>query len=176
MILTVMMLTSMVSAFGVSSPYWGGNNPNPLNLARGESVTIDLNLQNMVGDEDVEIVGILKEGSEIATLKGDIFLIKAKTSDTMVPLKISIPRNMPAGTTKKIMVEFKTINSDEEGMVSMGTGMGVSFDVIVTEEIASYNLRMVIGLILGIIILAGIIWWALNGKKPSKRSRKKKKK
>ena len=51
-IISVLVLTSAVSAFGVSSPYWEGN---PMNIARGDSKIVNLNLQNMVGDEEVNV-------------------------------------------------------------------------------------------------------------------------
>ncbi len=52
----------------------------------------------------------------------------------IVPLRVSIPADANVGDVKKVKVEFKTVNSNNGGMVSMGTGMSVTFDVNVTEK------------------------------------------
>ena len=148
-LITGLFLISIVSAFGVSSPYW---NENPLRMARGETTIINLNLQNMVGENDVEVKAILVEGKDIISLSKDTFTIKAGTSDTMVPLKIKIPKDAKPGETRKIKIEFKTIQENTGG-ISMGTGMTVAFDVIATSEVASNSTKTII-LAIAIIILA----------------------
>jgi len=155
-----LMLVSLISAFGVSSPYW---NENPLKMARGESTTVNLNLQNMVGEGDVSVKVILIEGEDITYLPQEIYTVKGGTSDTMIPLKIKIPKDAQPGETKKVKIEFKTIQGDTKGIV-MGTGMTIAFDVIATSEVASNSTKTII-LAIAVIILALILWYLVKKKK-----------
>ncbi len=139
----------------MSSSYWDGN---PLHLARGETKIVKLNLQNMVGDEDVRVKAILHNGGEIAELDGEIFNVLAHTSDSIAPLKITIPRDYSIGRLTRVGVEFKTIPANDAGSVAMGTGMGVAFDVIVSEgEIVKPKIGWAAGIILFIVALIIII-------------------
>jgi len=130
-VLMTIMLSSLVVAFGVSSPYWS---TNPMELGRGETETVDINLQNMVGDDDVTVKAVVIEGQDIASLSDGKYTVEAKTSDSMAPLKVKISKDAVPGETKKVKVEFKTVATNTDGMVTMGTGMTVGFDVIITEE------------------------------------------
>ena len=133
-ILSLILISSIISAFGVSSSYWDNEPVRNLMMTRGETQIVNLNIQNMVGDEDISVKAILKEGSEIADLKENTFNVKAKTHDTMAPLEIKIPKEFKPGRIIKIITEFKTLAEGENGLVVIGTGMTISFDVIVSEE------------------------------------------
>lgn len=156
-----LMLISLVSAFGVSSPYWDGN---PLTMARGETTIVNLNLQNMVGEGDVKVKAILVEGSDVTSLPEDTFVVKSGTSDTMIPLKISVSKDAVPGETKSVKVEFKTVQDDSQG-ITMGTGMTVAFNVIAGQAVAETSTGMIIGLIIAAVVLALIIWLLLKKKK-----------
>ncbi len=159
-----LMLISLASAFGVSSPYWDGN---PLTLARGETKTVNLNLQNMVaGEGDVTVKAVLVEGSDITSLPKETYVIKEGTSND-VPIKISIPKDSVPGETTPIRIEFKTVVSGDKG-VAMGTGMTVAFNVIAGEAVAETSTGMIIALIIAVIVLAIIIWYLLKKKKRRK--------
>jgi len=151
LIITLLILP-LVSSFGISSPHWKGN---PLELAIGEAKTINLNAQNTLGDEDITIKAEIIEGSEIITLDKDAFTIKAKSSDTIIPLKIKMPEQSSPGETKNILIEFKTIN-DNAGGISIGTGMSVSFDVIAKPKVQDSNKTPIIRIIITIAILLAI--------------------
>ena len=90
-------LIGFVSAFGVSSDYWVGN---PLKISPGETKTISLRLQNIIGAEDIKVKAILKDGQGIATTESKDYLVKAGTKDTEVPITVSIPSNIPLGKDK----------------------------------------------------------------------------
>ena len=95
-IILIILSISFISAFGVSSSYWKGN---PLLIAPGDTKTISLRLQNMVEDgEDITVRAILTDGFEIASTEEKDYLVRAGTKDTEVPIKISIPSDMPLGT------------------------------------------------------------------------------
>jgi len=153
LVITLVMI-SLVSAFGISSPYW---DENPLMLVRGETKTINLNVQNMVDDDDVTVKAVLVDGSEFSSIKEGIYVVEAGTSDTMIPLKVTMPKDASPGEAKQVKVEFKTV-SDASG-IAMGTGMTIAFDVIAIQEIKGSNTT--IALVIAIII-AIILWLILK--------------
>lgn len=145
---------SLVSAFGVSAPYW---KDNPLVMTPGETRTVNLNLQNMVGNEDVTVKILVVEGEDIAQLEKDVFTIKAGTSDAVIPIKITLSKG--GIEPKKIKLEIKSITPGETGSVSMGTGMVVAFDVVTItanateQQPISKNSKMIIAVILAIAVI-----------------------
>jgi len=167
MFVLAIMLVGIVSASGVSSPYWDGKEANPLKMYKGEITTTNLNLQNMVGDDDVTYSVAIKEGASIASLVQGVYAVKAHTSDTMVPLRISVPSDAEIGDTTKVIVEFKSITSGTGGMVTMGTGMSVSFDVVVVEK-PKGNLPIT-WIVAGIVVLVVLIWLISAGRKKRKK-------
>jgi len=172
-VLVTFLLAGLVTAFGVSSPYWKGH---PLKLYPGESTTINFNLQNNVGDTDVKVKAEVVEGADIASLKRDIYLVKAKTTDTMVPLKVTLPKDATA--PRHVTIEFKTMTSGEGGMVTMGTGMKTEFDILVSETptIKKEKLRLSAGtttwIVIALIIIIVIIYYLIR-KKPKVTPKKK---
>ena len=151
-IILLLAMISLISAFGISSPYWQGN---PLTMEKGETKTINLNLQNMVGEEDITVKAEITQGADIAFLEQDTFFIKAGTSNTTIPLKITIPSNIKEDN-KTIKIDFKKISNDKGGVV-IGTGMSVYLDVITTSSENHDINPLIIGAILIIIILVIII-------------------
>ncbi len=53
------LLIGLASAFGVGAPYW---EDNPLVMERGTTKNVEINLQNMVGNDDVSVKAELKGG------------------------------------------------------------------------------------------------------------------
>ena len=86
----------------------------------------------------------------------------------MVPLKISIPKDIAPGTTSSVRIEFKTVEESTPG-VTMGTGMTVSFKVIAGEEMAEISTWKIVAVIAAIIILAWIIWLLVKKKKKKRK-------
>jgi len=150
--IALILLIGFASAFGVSAPYW---EDNPLSIERGTTKIVEINLQNMVGNEDVKVKAELVEGSDIASLSNDVYDVRAQTSNVMVPLKINIPDDAKVGDVKKVKIDFRTISPNNEGMISMGTGMSVAFDVNITEKQKSAsNYVTPVAIVLVIIVLA----------------------
>jgi len=159
---------SVVTAFGVSSPYWKGN---PLIMKPGETKIVELNLQNMVGNEDVKLKATIIEGEDIATLTQDTFLVKAQTSDTKVPLKITIPKNMK-NESREVKVEFKSVAPSKSKAVEMRAAMITNFDVIVVSEPLITEKKAItktIIAIIGLIIILFVIYIIIRAKKRSKQ-------
>ena len=161
------LLVSFVSAFGVATPYWVGN---PLEIAPGETSIVLLGIQNFVGDDDVTVKVVLKEGSEIASVLEREYLIKAKTKDTQIPVTVTIPLDTPLETKYLVKVSFITVN--EGGGISLATGIDSSFDVVVKSipkeepEAKDFTLIAVsLLLIIAILVLIYIYRKKIFGKK-----------
>jgi uncharacterized membrane protein len=128
--LLLMSLFSLivVSAFGVSSPYWEGN---PLELAAGDTEVVTLNLQNMANAvDDVTAEVVVVEGSDIASLDQTTYDVKAGASENCF-LTIKVPSDAQIGDVYEVKVETKTVTPGDVGMVAMGTGMTTAFSVVV---------------------------------------------
>ena len=157
------MTTSLVSSFGISSPYWEGN---PLTMERGATETVNLSLQNMVEDKEVEIIAEITQGEDIASLETkDYTLAPGTTRD--VSLIIKIPSDTPAGEVKKVQVNFRIISEDSSG-ISIETEMTREFEVIISETTkgnTDTNLNTIIGIIIVVAILSLILGLILRSKK-----------
>lgn len=165
-VFAILVLATLVSAWGVSSPYWdkGAREPGPLTITVEEIKIVNINMQNMVGNEDVTVKAEIKQGKEIASLEKDTYTVKAGTSEN-APLKIIAPETVG---TYKVEIEFKTITSGGTGGVAMGTGYTISFDVIVSEKPketpkTTGNLILVI-LIAVIIIITAVVYLIIKRK------------
>ena len=169
LVVFTLLLTSLVSAFGVSSDYWRGN---PLKISAGETKTISLRLQNIIGAEDITVRAVLVDGKEIASVREGDYLVKLGTKDTEVPITISIPENFIEGSEHLVTVSFITVTPSGEGAITLGTGVDTSFDVlvvpfvpvVVAEELQlapkegrSFIVWIIAGIILLIIIIIIII-------------------
>ena len=149
-------LLSIISAFGVSSPYWSGN---PLKMDKGETKTVPFNLQNKAGaTEDVTVNVQLIQGSEIATLLKEEYVIEAGGENDIL-LTVSISEEAETGTTYPIELKVKTKTTGDAGGVEMGTGMGIAFNVVVTEEVVEKGFleKNWFWIVLAIVIVALIL-------------------
>ncbi|MEK6945431.1 MAG: hypothetical protein AABW63_01425 [Nanoarchaeota archaeon] len=164
-ILIVLSLFSLIGAAGIASPYWESN---PLEMHYGETRIISLNLQNMVGNEDVTVKVIIKQGSDIVTLPKDTYTAKVGTSDTVIPLTIAVPENY-GKQLQTVEIEAKTVTSGEGGMVTLGTGWTTKFDVVLSQKSSSTqsssSTGKIIALIIAIIVLIIMITFIMKRKK-----------
>jgi len=163
-LLLLFLSVGFVSAAGIVSPYWEGY---PLQMNYGETRVINFNLQNMVGNEDINIKVSVKGGSEIASLEKTTYSAKAGTSDTLIPLKIIVPKDYNK-QVQKVSLEFNSVApSDKTGMVTLGTGWTTSFDVVLSENpIDKRSLVWIIILLVAVVlVLALIIYLMLSRRK-----------
>ena len=166
-----LMIIGMISAFAIGGDYW---EDNPLSLGRGESKIVNLNAQNNIGDEDVTVKAVLTAGQEIASLSTDTYVVKAHSS-IMVPLRVNLPKDAIPGDTKKISIEFRTVPAGNNGMVSMGTGSGWSFNVKVTEPVKKpINWSLWIGVIIVLVLIIIIIIVMIKKKNNKSNNRRRK--
>lgn len=130
--ISILLLLSSVYAFGVTTWYWEGN---PLKLEPGETKEIYLELQNMVGDNDVNAEVKLIKGSEVAQIidSSNIYSVPAKTKDTKVNVRVSVPETDQIGKTYTLGFSIQTVNPAGGG-VGLSTGFEKEFDVEVAEK------------------------------------------
>ena len=161
-LIALILASSMVFAFGVSSPYWADN---PMELAPGESEVVMLNLQNKAGATQSVTTSIrILEGYELLSLPQDSHDVAAG-GETDVPVTVTMPSNAALGETYSIKMEVKEVTSGEGGMVAMGTGFLVEFNVNVVEKaMIGMNTTTILS-ILAIVIAAIIIYCLLKRKK-----------
>ncbi len=160
-LLMIVFLSSFVYGFGVGNYY----SSRPIVMKRGEVKVVEvLELQNMKSEDDVKARLEIVNGENIARLKEDEFLVEANSYDTMVPIKIKIPKNMSAGTYR-VEIFTKTMPPESGGMVTMGVGMASSFNVLVSEETAEPSIPYIWILVVGIVILLVVIGLVIRMKR-----------
>ena len=126
------ILLPLISSSGVATPYW---DENPLKMAPGESATVTLSLQNMVGGEDINVEIDLIKGSEIARLVDNkqIYTVPFGRKDIPINIELKIPEN----PQREYEVDFivKTINSPDGKQVQLSTGLEKVFKIIVKDGV-----------------------------------------
>ena len=167
-IISVLILSiSFVSAVAIGLPYWEGH---PFTISPGQTGTVNLIIQNMVGEEDITMKAEIIKEKEIASLEQDEYFIPI-SGDAQVPIKITIPSNVTLNTTYKVKVSFKTITPSSEGGVTMGIGIVSTFDVLVKEGVKEQpkeKLETKTLIIISIIVLIIIIAIVLKKQKLKK--------
>ncbi len=160
-VLAMVLSLAMVSAFGVSAPYWS---TNPMIAYPGMDSNVKLNLQNIANPTgDVVAVMEIVKGADIISLQQTEYEVK-QGSTVDVPLRVRIPDNAEIGSKYTVRVNLKTKTGGEGGMVGLATGMAVGFDVMVQEKPAvaeeanqtGWYLGIAIAVVLLIIIIVAI--------------------
>ena len=173
-LLVFLFTAQLVAAVGVTSPYW---DTKPLGLNPGESVEVQLLLQNMMGDKDVTLMASITEGADIATLLGEsqTYAVPFGVKDVPVLVKISIPEDTSVGGARTVKVSFtQSVADDTQGkMVQMTTGVGAIIPVEITPKFApeenSSNTILVAGGA-GLLLVGGIASYMIIRKRRSEVS------
>jgi LPXTG-motif cell wall-anchored protein len=154
-----------VLAFAVSSKYW---EENPLSINPGETQEAYIVLQNMAGTETVNArVGIL-EGSEIATLNEPERIYEIPVGERVdVYFTINVPEESEIGGIQNIVFDVSTVNSQEEGPMTFGSGAQKLVPVLISEE-AKENLSPWLYYLIAGIVLLGIVALVVLKKKKEK--------
>ena len=155
--------TSLISSAGVVTPYW---DENPLKLSPGESTTVQLSLQNMVGNENLAFEAKISGGNEIATLvdSSNLYLVDFGNRDVPVKVMISVPKNAVVGNKYDVPVSFHEVSSGEGGMLRLATAFTTKIPVLVVGEQESVlygqtpKKNNTTWIILGLIILVAVLF------------------
>jgi hypothetical protein len=174
------MLCSYVSAFAVSSPYYKGDPGNPMIVNPGESKELILKLQNLGSEEDIRVKAEVTQGADMVTLVGesDIFLVPAGEK-TEVPFLVNVPAGTELEKVFSVSVTFSTVADSESGSFAFGSRIGQDFEVIAgplsspeQPELAQETANGMVWILIGLIVLILVIWWALKGKKDKSKKSK----
>jgi len=133
----LLAIIPLASAFGVTTHYW---DTKPLIMYPGQIKDIDVELQNMVGDENLRLKAEIIEGSEIATLvmePDNEYIVPLGRKDIKVNIRVAIPENAPLEDKYNIKVSFKQVAEEEGKMVQMVASVGTSIPIIIksVEEV-----------------------------------------
>ena len=136
----LLVSTSNVIAFGISSPYWKNH---PLKMYPGETKEVLFNLQNCPSlseqcqRKDVNVLVNFDADNEIAQLlSGTTYQIPFGTADTYIKLKVSIPEDAEIGNTYNIKFSVSSAPEKIVTNIQLGIEYGVEFPVLVTEKSA----------------------------------------
>lgn len=133
-LLALLLLTPLVAAFGVTAPYW---KDNPLNMYPGQTQTVTLRLQNMVGNEDIALKGEVTDGEEIASLVDTdrTYLVAFGQKNVEVPVEISIPENTPLGGLQEVEVTLTQVPiGEEEGILEISGAVITNIPINIKSE------------------------------------------
>ena len=140
-LLLLVLAVSLVSAFGVAVPYWGGN---PLRVYPGETVTFQVNLQNteLSGDATVEAT-LSNDADGMASLANEenLYFIPEGTHETYLPIRVTVPSDANIGDTFRIILRLREVSEGDAGMITFGVASSTSIPVEITtmEESSNYN-------------------------------------
>jgi hypothetical protein len=171
-----LFLITFVNASGVATPYW---DENPLMMYPGESVIIELVLQNMAGEpEDIILKAKISSERDIASLIEEEreYLVPFGRDDIKVPIEIKIPENIEGGGIMEIFVSFTKVEDSTEGMVNVvpSTTSKIVVEIVGVEESTFYQQPApkeeinYLTWIIGLIILGLIITWIIKKRKGKK--------
>lgn len=180
LLVVLLMITPLASAFGVTTHYWGDN---PLIMYPGQTKDIDVELQNMVGDEELTLQAEITEGSEIAALidPDNAYVVPFGRKDIKVNIRVAVPENVALGEEYNIQVSFKQVAEEEGKMVQMAASVGTTIPVVIksVEDVpveqgetpkTGEKTSSAAVIMLAIVIIAIIIGYAIfKKKKKSKR-------
>jgi hypothetical protein len=167
----VITLSSLISASGVSSPYWP---ENPLQLNPGEIRVINLTLQNMVGNQDITFQAKLSSQENIATLLNanaeSKYLVPFGRKDVPIIIQIQVPSNAKVGSKYNVDVLLNEVSSSQEGMLHVTSSVSTSFPVEIIGKTGTVIPAYFVWLLMGVVLLAAIVFFCF--KKKSKKSKK----
>ena len=168
LIIVLVLVSSNVFAFAVSSKYW---KENPLLISPGETKEIKIILQNMAGTEDIKATGVITEGSEIAKITGFQKEYSVPVGGkTEVNIRVRIPADVEIDDSYDIKITF-TIITDNAGPLGLGSSVEKSIPVLIIKESEKEGINLwiyAIGLVV-LIILIIIIIKIIKKRKKTKR-------
>jgi len=188
--LVILLITSLsVAAFGVTAPYWSGNN---LNLIPGETREVIFTLQNMVGDEDLTLSMEVSSDKQYVRLLDDstTYEVPAKTKGVPVRFEVIIPEDAVRGSLIPIKLYFATSVEGTSGQLALGTGITKGFDVFVAgasspvadkppvfekpqeESVSILSNKEIVAAII-VILLVAIVWIFLKRSRRNQRGNKR---
>ncbi len=131
--IVLLVIAPFVNAFGVSSPYW---EEKPLAMYPGQTNDLQLQLQNMVGSEEMRFTASVVEGADIAKLtdKETVYSVPLGRKDVKVNLKVEVPETAQLYGNYNIKVQFKQIAEEQGGAVGLSGSVIQTIPVVIKSE------------------------------------------
>lgn len=127
-----LILAGSVSAFAVSSAYW---EENPLKIYPGQTVEAFIVLQNLAGDTDLTVEGIVTQGQEFIEFVEDSNIYEVpKGQKVEVHFLVSVPEYAVLGDEQEFVLSFRTILDSESGEFGFGSGVEREIPFVVVDE------------------------------------------
>ena len=167
-----------VKAFAITAPYWS---TNPMILDPGQSKTIGFGLQNMVGEEDITLIGEITQGSDMAEVVDEIneyFVPFGSKDEVIVHVKVTMPEDAQIGEEYTIALTLTTVTPGEKGGVTLGASIVKEVPVIAgsviptTEGALEWNTTTILALVVAIIVILIILWLIIRKRKTEKGKKK----
>jgi len=165
----IIMLISTASAFAISSKYW---EEYPLVIYPGQTIEGVFVLQNLGGDEALNVQGTITEGGEFASFVSDsnIFVVP-KGEKLNVYYLVSISEEAIIGDINNLIFSFKTVvNSENGGPLGFSGGVERVIPLsVIAEPIPEKNGLFWWAWLLIALAVVAIVIWAIKFKKKSKK-------
>ncbi|MBS3076912.1 hypothetical protein J4233_01435 [Candidatus Pacearchaeota archaeon] len=167
----VVALLKSTSSAGVATHIWEENH---LKAYPGQDGTIDIYLQNMVGEDDIVfLVDYEENDGGVTSLDKKRYEVPLGRSDVKVELNYAIPGDAQVGHTYNVRLLFSTVSPETEGGIRAAAAYGRVFpiDVIAKpEEVlpspseagADYTF---VWYLIGVLVVAGIVVYFVMRKK-----------
>lgn len=173
LVFAVAILVPYVGASGVAMPYWTGEpgSDHPLIMQKGSSQTVNIELQNGLGDSSTSFKVSVESAGGVARLTDSdgIYEVAAGTSE-QVPIEISVPVSASDGDSYRVRVSVQEVKGGTPGQFTLSSAFESSFDVIVGQPIqssptpSSSGDRTLIYVIVALVVLVGLIIFFRNRK------------
>ena len=159
---------ALVSASGVSVPYWDTpGNENPLYLNPRETKDISLELQNMVGEDQIIFqVSMVSEGNVAQFIDEQREYTLAPRERKKVLIRITAPETAKTGNEYKVTFTAREQKAATAGQFTLGSAFESSFDVIIQKKqsisgntflnLSQRTTWYILGILIIIVII--IIW------------------
>ena len=174
-VLSIILVSTGILAFAVSSQYYNGN---PLYLQPGESMEMFFTLQNLASEEGVRLQAAITEGENIieVTDSSDIYNVPSGEK-TKVNFIVTAPADAKKGDSFPITIMFGTITSGE-GPIGLSGNIGKGFNIVIGEPSdfdengnLKTNLSWIVYIVIAMAItLVGIVFY-LRKKQTGKNSK-----
>jgi len=132
LLVVALFLIGNISGFAVSSQYW---KEAPVILYPGTTTEIYVVLQNMAGEEDITVTGVIIEGSEIATLSdpSNIYTVPVGTRKN-VNIRFDVPEDTEIPSNYSIILSFVAGPAGETETLGLGSGIQKTIPVFIVKE------------------------------------------
>jgi len=174
LVVTVLLMISIVAGVGFKEV---------ILAYPGQTVDEFIRMQNLaLGDPDLEFTGTLIDGAGVVSFIGSSEYEVPNGEIVDAPIRISVPSDAQIGQVYTISMVFRSVpvsaDVDEGNAVQFTQSVGFSFDVKVVEQsqipeatpdelpaTTGDNTLLYILVVLGVVILIVIIWFALRKNK-----------